>query len=166
VVLITEYCPNRSLQQLYQDKKQKANFTEEEFLKIAQGILKALTFLHKHEFVHRDLSMDNILFNEHNEPLISDFGTLRHLSKKTTKYGFVGKERYMPEEVRLSVDNPYPNKTDEQKFDIFSLGVIFYELCTMEYDYLAIKKKKWEKLNKVSFNHPIMAEIPKMLNDD
>jgi serine/threonine protein kinase len=44
------------------------------------GIALGMQYLHSHDIVHRDLKLENILLDDHNRPLITDFGLSRFIS--------------------------------------------------------------------------------------
>ncbi len=87
---------------------------------------KALDYAHREGVIHRDIKPSNILLTETGEVKIADF-SIAHVTKTdltdTMPMGFVGSPRYMsPEQVQ----------EDEITYqtDIFSLGVVAYELLT------------------------------------
>ena len=95
-----------------------------------KGILNGLHEAHRMGVVHRDLKPENILFDHSGTPKISDFG-VAHLpreaggiddSEKTEKVA--GTPDYMaPEQFD-------PERTIDQRTDIFSCGVILYQMLT------------------------------------
>jgi serine/threonine protein kinase len=98
-------------------------------------IAKALDYAHQHGMVHRDIKPANILIGEDNEPVISDFGVAKILETERggtlTPTGVgIGTPEYMsPEQGQgLKVD---------ARSDIYSLGVVFYELVTGTRPYIA-----------------------------
>jgi len=64
---------------------------------------------------------------------------------------------------KLPKSNPY-SKTEEQKFDIFSLGIILYELVLMEYDDTDIMKNECVKIKNSPMKNKLIQQIPKMLS--
>jgi serine/threonine protein kinase len=82
----------------------------------------ALNYAHKHNVIHRDIKPSNILLMNKMDVKIGDFGIAQSIKSDTTQLiGPIGSPRYMsPEQVR---DELLTYQTD-----IFSLGVVFYEL--------------------------------------
>jgi serine/threonine protein kinase/HEAT repeat protein len=92
--------------------------------KIALGVHEA----HKKGIIHRDLKPSNIMVNPRGEPVVMDFGLARRFTgdARLTQTGVVpGTPAYMsPEQIRGDTDVMGPRS------DIYSFGVIFYELLT------------------------------------
>lgn len=84
---------------------------------------KALDFAHRFGVIHRDIKPANILTGESDDIKISDFGAALSISAETTQVTGVGSPAYMsPEQLR---DQQLSHQTD-----IFSLGVVMYQLLT------------------------------------
>ncbi len=94
-------------------------------LEIAAQVAEGLAYAHQHGVVHRDVKPANIMILDSGIAKITDFGIARMRSAEVkTQTGIVmGSPRYMsPEQVA--------GKRAEPRSDIFSLGVIFYEMLT------------------------------------
>ena len=93
-------------------------------MKIMAGICAGLSYIHSLKILHRDLKPANILLNENHEPKIADFG-LAKFYQGTEKRNVTqcGTKPYMAPEI-FGGTPPNPN------CDVYSLGFIFYELCT------------------------------------
>jgi eukaryotic-like serine/threonine-protein kinase len=95
-------------------------------LRICSQIARALDAIHSHGIVHRDLKPQNILFRDNGRPVIVDFGLAKSVGAKTTFTRFgevIATPRYMSPEQCLG-------KTADRRSDLYSLGVIFYEMLT------------------------------------
>ncbi|MEI7967678.1 MAG: serine/threonine-protein kinase [Betaproteobacteria bacterium] len=92
-------------------------------IELAFKCAKALDYAHRLGIIHRDIKPANILLATDGEIRISDFGAALSLGGETTQVTGVGSPAYMsPEQVR---DQPLNHQTD-----IFSLGVVMYQLLT------------------------------------
>ncbi|KAF0538224.1 glycosyltransferase family 2 protein [Gigaspora margarita] len=108
-------------------KKQELNYYKiswTELIKIATEITLGLEYLHSNGIVHRDLHSKNILIND-GKALITDFGISRQLNGSTTSSSAVfGMIPYIDP---FCIENKYKR---DKKSDIYSLGVIFWELTS------------------------------------
>jgi serine/threonine-protein kinase PpkA len=93
---------------------------------VIKRIARALDYAHRRGFIHRDIKPSNILFREHGEPVLADFGIAKAVrgDVKLTQTGFIpGTPSYMsPEQIRgVDLDG---------RSDVYSLGIVFYEMLT------------------------------------
>jgi serine/threonine-protein kinase len=118
-----EFVQGRSLQSLI-DSKQP--FPVSRVLKVMEQICSALDFAHQHNVVHRDIKPANLMLAPDDTVKITDFGTAKILQFGTAQTAHVmGTPSYMsPEQVK--------GKPVDGRSDIFSLGVVLYELMTGE----------------------------------
>jgi len=93
---------------------------------LTMQILEALDCAHSHGLVHRDVKPSNVLVDERGNCLLSDFGITKILEgteKLTVTGGIIGTPFYMsPEQGR--------GETLDRRSDIYSLGVMLYEMAT------------------------------------
>ena len=104
----------------------------DEALAIIPQICEALQFAHEEGIVHRDVKPENILLDKKGRVKIADFGLAKLLDRPATVYTLtqagqrMGTPHYMaPEQIE------HPGQVDHRA-DIYSLGVVFYEMLTGE----------------------------------
>jgi len=98
----------------------------ERAMKLILPIAKALAYAHKQGIFHRDIKPGNVLLSEGEWPLLTDFGLAKmaESSIQLTKTGVgVGTPMYMSPEQGQGADV-------DQRTDIYSLGIMLYELVT------------------------------------
>ena len=99
---------------------------ESEVVRVLAGVARALGYAHQRGFVHRDVAPGNVLFDMNDNPVLTDFGIARAVTKtsRITNAGVsVGTSHYMsPEQARGGdVDG---------RSDIYSLGALAFEALT------------------------------------
>lgn len=108
-------------------------FAPIEAIEIVEKVAAGLAAAHDNGIVHRDVKPGNILFRRDGTPLLSDFGIAKRLSNDfdlTSTGMFVGSPNYMAPEQ--SESGPIDGRAD-----IYSLGVILYEMLTGSRTYVA-----------------------------
>ncbi|KAK1274747.1 Serine/threonine-protein kinase CTR1 [Acorus gramineus] len=123
--MITEYMEMGSLYYLIHISGQKKKISWRRRLKMLRDICRGLMCIHRMKIVHRDLKSANCLVNKHWTVKICDFGLSRVMTDlPMTDNSSAGTPEWMaPELIR--------NEPFTEKCDIFSLGVIMWELCTL-----------------------------------
>ena len=118
-----ELVEGRSLQTLL-DARQV--FSLPRVMKLMEQVCSALDFAHQRNVVHRDIKPANLMLTADEAVKITDFGTAKILQIGTAQTSHImGTPSYMsPEQVK--------GKPVDGRSDIFSLGVILYELMTGE----------------------------------
>ncbi len=107
-------------------KHDDQKFGFDESLRLLAPIARALGYAHQRGIVHRDIKPSNILLTDGNWPLLADFGLaqMAQTSGKLTESGVgMGTPMYM------SPEQGQGEKVD-QRTDIYSLGIVLYELVT------------------------------------
>ena len=104
---------------------EKGKVSSDEAARIMLQICRALEAAHGERVIHRDLKPQNIMLDRNGRIYVMDFGIARsaHLPGMTDTGALIGTPEYMsPEQAR--------GEELDERSDIFSLGVIFYELLT------------------------------------
>jgi serine/threonine protein kinase len=125
---VMEYVEGLNLRQL----ERAGKLSPREALKIIPQICDALQFAHDEGIVHRDIKPENVMLDKKGRVKIADFGLARILGREsedlrlTGTKDVMGTPHYMaPEQVE------HPQEVDHRA-DIYSLGVVFYEMLTGE----------------------------------
>ncbi|KAL5082313.1 hypothetical protein RYX36_010734 [Vicia faba] len=121
--MVTEYMEMGSLYYLIHGQKKKLSWRRR--LKMMRDICKGLMCIHRMKIVHRDLKSANCLVNKHWTVKICDFGLSRIMIESPIRdSSSAGTPEWMaPELIR--------NEPFNEKCDIFSLGVILWELYNL-----------------------------------
>jgi predicted Ser/Thr protein kinase len=125
---IMEYVDGPNLRQI----ERAGKLSTREALQIIPQICEALQFAHDEGVVHRDVKPENVLLDKKGRVKIADFGLAKILGREpkdlrlTGVRDVMGTPNYMaPEQVE------HPQEVDHRA-DIYSLGVVFYEMLTGE----------------------------------
>src|SRR5277367_2097842 len=122
IFLVMEYVEGETLR-----RRMEQPLSVAEFLAIAEQCASALAAAHKGGVQHRDIKPENLMLNREGELKVLDFGLARTLLREdgTTletaeSANFAGTFAYMAPEA-------LQEKSTDERADIFSLGVVFYE---------------------------------------
>ncbi|KAK3927245.1 Mitogen-activated protein kinase kinase kinase 12 [Frankliniella fusca] len=149
--IIMEYCPYGPLYDLL---KKGEKIPPTRLVSWSKQIASGMHYLHQHKIIHRDLKSPNVLIGEHEVVKISDFGTSKEWNEKSTKMSFAGTVQWMaPEIIR--------NEPCSEKVDIWSFGVVLWELLTCETPYRDVDSSAviWG-VGSASLHLPIPATCP------
>jgi serine/threonine protein kinase/Tfp pilus assembly protein PilF len=121
IFIVMEHVEGKSLRDIINEQKLNTDKVIDIITQISEGLIEA----HKANIVHRDIKPENILIDSRGRVKILDFGLakLKGVSKLTKELSTLGTIHYMsPEQVQ--------GKEVDHRSDIWSLGVVFYEMLT------------------------------------
>ena len=156
VYILMERADISLYQYLYREKRQPSPQLS---LNWAQQIARGLHHIHQHGLAHRDLKSANVLlFEKENIIKICDFGSAKVLHVTATKTGEAGTYRWMaPEFFEKSVE------TINQRCDMFSYGMMLYELFVHELPFAKSNTYDVPILIKNKKRPSIPSKLPKYL---
>jgi serine/threonine protein kinase len=128
---------------------------------IVHEVAEALAYAQEIALIHRDISPQNILLSSAGQVKVTDFGIAKVIgqSHETVSKSLKGKLAYMsPEQIRM--------EALDQRSDLFSLGIVLYELLTGQRLFAAdneLALLEQVKTASVSFDSPVFASVPSSL---
>ncbi|KAH6813270.1 ACT-like protein tyrosine kinase family protein [Perilla frutescens var. frutescens] len=127
--IVTEYMSGGSVYDFLH--KQKGSFKLPGLLKVAIDVSKGMDFLHQNNIIHRDLKGANLLMDENEVVKVGDFGVARVKAQTGVMTAETGTYRWMAPEI-------IEHKPYDHKADVFSFGVVLWELLTgkLPYEFL------------------------------
>ncbi|NXO89307.1 NEK3 kinase, partial [Certhia brachydactyla] len=134
--IVMEYCDDGDLMQKIKHQGGKL-FPEDTILHWFVQMCLAVKHIHDKRVLHRDIKSKNVFLTQSGKVKLGDFGSARLLAHPMSyACTYVGTPYYVPPEIWESL--PYNNKSD-----IWSLGCILYELCTLKHPFQA---NSWKHL--------------------
>lgn len=124
----------------------------ETVIDITNKIIRGLRVFHRLEMLHRDLKPENIMITEHGVVKIIDFGSVKiagiqEISTPVERIELLGTKNYSAPEYLLGMEG-------SNRSDIFSLGVLVYEMLTghLPYGEKLTRGLTQRSLNKIKYN--------------
>jgi len=129
--LVMEYLPGGTLKQ-----KLGGKIPWQAAIQSLIPVARGLAYAHQHGIIHRDVKPANILIDENNEPVLTDFGIAKLLEasdgQTLTASGVgIGTPEYMAPEQGLG------EKSIDARADIYALGIVLYEMVAGRKPYSA-----------------------------
>ena len=151
---VMRYMAGGSLNQLIANK---GKLSLEETAQIIDRIAPALDSAHKQHIVHRDIKLDNILFDLDGHPYISDFGVAKPDKNGETDFeGMVGTPGYMsPEQIE--------NGDVDERSDVYGLGVVICQMLSGKHPFKNEAESSSSKDAEYTYTIPnILQEVPEL----
>ena len=125
---IMEFVDGPNLRQV----EQAGKLPPREALEIIPQICAALQFAHDEGIVHRDIKPENILLDKKGRVKIADFGLAKILGQEPKDFRLTGARDIMGTPHYMAPEQVEKPQTVDHRADIYSLGVVFYEMLTGE----------------------------------
>ncbi len=136
--LVMEYLPGITLRELLREEKR---LTVPQTISIMDAVLSGLAAAHRAGIIHRDVKPENVLLAEDGRIKIGDFGLARATTANTaTGAQLMGTIAYLAPEL-------VTRGTADARSDIYSLGIMLYEMLTGEQPY------RGEQPMQIAFQH-------------
>ncbi len=149
VYMVMEWCEGRLLRELLND----GALPQDRALRIALALLDALAYIHGQGIVHRDLKPENIFVHGDSDIKLIDFGIASDASAGRLGLGLapaLGTPHYIsPERAK--------NKRGDPRTDLYSLGVILYEMLTGAVPFRG--NNRVEIIHDRLLNHPVPPTV-------
>jgi serine/threonine-protein kinase len=126
--LLMEYVDGVDLREAIQTNE----LTSAEALAIVPQICEALQYAHDEGVVHRDIKPENILLDKKGRVKIADFGLARLLGQAPDNFTLTGTHQVMGTPKYMAPEQIEGAHEVDHRADIYSLGVVFYEMLTGE----------------------------------
>ena len=125
---IMEYVDGVSLRQLEHSQR----LEPAQALAIVPQVCEALQFAHDEGIVHRDIKPENILLDKKGRVKIADFGLAKLLGRTPADFTLTQPQHVLGTPHYMAPEQLEKPTTVDQRADIYSLGVVFYEMLTGE----------------------------------
>lgn len=125
---VMEYVDGPNLRELLLEKQ----LHPDQALAIVPQICDALEFAHNEGVVHRDVKPENILIDSRGRVKIADFGLAKLSERSAESFTLTGTHQVMGTPRYMAPEQMEGSRSVDCRADIYSLGVVFYELLTGE----------------------------------
>jgi serine/threonine-protein kinase len=150
IYMVMEWCEGRSVRHILDEGR----LSQDRAIRIAEGVLRALAYIHANGVVHRDLKPENILVDDNDNIKLIDFGIAGDSSSRRLTYAnfttALGTPDYIsPEQVK--------GKRGDGRSDLYSMGVILYEMLTGKLPFTG--PTPMAAMNERLLNHPLPPSV-------
>ena len=132
VAFVMEYIEGETLKE-YTDRKGKLN--DEEVKSIFIQVLDAVGYVHDNELVHRDIKPSNFMVDKKGKVKLMDFGIAKNTNTSSSEYTQTGTGMQMGTPMYMSPEQIKSTKEVTASSDIYSLGVVLWQLVMAKKPY-------------------------------
>jgi MAP/microtubule affinity-regulating kinase len=145
---VMEYVGGSSLYS-YLKRRSSRRLDEAEAKRLLRQLLEALDYCHSSEITHRDIKLENVLLDEHNNVKLIDFGFSTDMPTGCKSKTFCGTPSYMAPEIVAHKEYLGP------PVDIWAVGVLLFAMTAGTFPFKGISDKDlYRKIIKGSFEVP------------
>eukprot|EP01054_Gregarina_sp_Poly1_P001086 Gregarina_sp_Poly_1__1085@NODE_1265_length_4568_cov_50_983337_g860_i0_p1_GENE_NODE_1265_length_4568_cov_50_983337_g860_i0NODE_1265_length_4568_cov_50_983337_g860_i0_p1_ORF_typecomplete_len871_score100_99Pkinase/PF00069_25/2e66Pkinase_Tyr/PF07714_17/1_2e45Kinaselike/PF14531_6/8_4e16Pkinase_fungal/PF17667_1/9_7e07Kdo/PF06293_14/5_3e05APH/PF01636_23/0_00082RIO1/PF01163_22/0_0013WaaY/PF06176_11/0_0035Choline_kinase/PF01633_20/0_0036Haspin_kinase/PF12330_8/0_19P_proprotein/PF01483_20/9_1e03P_proprote len=139
--LILDYCSHGDLFRKLRSAPNR-RLIEMDAFRLFLQLISGLLHIHSLGFCHRDLKLENLLLDEHNNLKIADFGWVARINGRNRSYNFCGTLDYLSPEMIQGTGHDY-------RVDIWAVGVLLYEILSGKPPFLSTRH--FELLDRILF---------------
>jgi tRNA A-37 threonylcarbamoyl transferase component Bud32 len=157
VAFVMEYVEGETLKDYLE---QKGKLADEKIKNLFSQMLNALGYVHEQGFIHRDIKPSNFILTSKGIVKLLDFGIAKNTDKNSAEYTQTGTTQNMGTPMYMSPEQIKSTKDVTAQSDIYSLGVVLWQMVmgTKPYDTETIST--WELQTKI-VNEPLPATSTK-----
>jgi len=157
ICVVLEFCSHGDLAQEIESQQRMHTFFDEQTIwNYFIQILEALHYLHKNSIVHRDVKPANCFLGQGKMIKLGDMNISKRINDSILLTTLTGTPFYMSPEIWHNL--PY-----DQSSDMWSLGVVLYELCTLHKPFKAGNYRELQRKILHGLYPPIPSEMPEEL---
>jgi serine/threonine-protein kinase len=132
VAFVMEYVEGETLKE-YIDRKGKLK--DEEIKHLFSQMLEAMAYVHKQNLVHRDIKPSNFMIDQARLVKLMDFGIAKTMDASSAEYTQTGTGMQMGTPMYMSPEQITETKSVTAQSDIYSLGVVLWQMVTGQKPY-------------------------------
>ena len=157
VAFVMEYVEGETLKE-YIDRKGKLK--DHEIIDIFSQMLDALAYVHEQKLIHRDIKPSNFMVDTKGKMKLMDFGIAKNTDKSSAEYTITGTNQSMGTPMYMSPEQVKSTKDVTLQSDIYSLGVVLWNMVTGRKPYDAETSSTFDLQTKiVNEKLPLTATI-------
>ena len=132
VAFVMEYVEGETLKEYIE---RKGKLTDDEITSILSQMLDAVGYVHEQNLVHRDIKPSNFMIDPEGKVKLMDFGIAKTTDSSSAEYTQTGTGVQMGTPMYMSPEQITETKSVTVQSDIYSLGVVLWQLVTREKPY-------------------------------
>ena len=146
VAFVMEYMEGQTLKE-YLDKKGK--LPDEEIRQLFTQMLDAVGYVHEQGLVHRDIKPSNFMISVKGVVKLLDFGIAKNTDSSSAEYTMTGTAQNMGTPMYMSPEQVKSTKDVTSQSDIYSLGVVLWQMVMGKKPYETSTISTWELQTKI-----------------